>query len=357
MNNYSQREPTFHILIIGEVPFDLSFIFCLLTAQGYIIHSTIDGEQGLYMGKASSPALIIISTLIQSPDAYSLCEKIKATPSFKEVPVLFLNGENPHFKTVQVFKSGGFDYISHPFSAEEFLTRIRHSLTIVQLSNELQEKSIKLHNSLEELQKLENYIQEVYDELRSYSFLDSLTQIANKRSFEEYINREWRRCLRERVTKGDIEPLFLSLILCDVDYFKTYNDVYGMAAGDECLQKIAALIGEGAKRPADIVARQGGDSFLILLPNTNYEGAVTVVNVIREKLKDLQISHPYSPISDQITLSYGVVTCEPDKDSSPESLVQKSLEVLAKVKKEGGDKIFGETLSKHLRDEVINQPE
>ncbi len=357
MNNYSETELATHILIIGEIPFDLSFIFCLLIKQGYIIHATGDGEKGLEIAKTLPVSLIIISSAIESPDCYSLCEKIKTSNSLKEIPVLFVNGENPAFKPHQVFKIGGADYVSHPFCPEELLTRVKHLLAIERLTKNLHEKSIKLQNTLEELQKLENYIQEVYDELRSYSFLDSLTQIANKRSFEQYINREWKRCLRDMMSKTDDAPVYLSLILCDVDYFKAYNDVYGMAAGDECLQKIAVVIQEAVKRPADIVARHGGDSFLILLPNTNYEGAVTVVNIIQNRLKELEIVHPYSPLSDQITLSYAIVTSQPDKNLSPDVLIQKSLQMLTRVKEEGGNHIMGETILNDSRDEVINQAE
>ncbi|HEY9853620.1 MAG TPA: diguanylate cyclase [Leptolyngbyaceae cyanobacterium] len=144
--------------------------------------------------------------------------------------------------------------------------------------------------------------------------LDGLTQLANRRRFDEYLNSEWRRLLREK------QPI--SLILCDVDFFKAYNDAYGHLAGDFCLQQVANGIRQAVKRPADLVARYGGEEFAVILPNTPFAGAIHVAEQIRSQITDLRINHPQSLVSQYITLSLGVATTIPeDYQSSPDRLI------------------------------------
>ena len=143
--------------------------------------------------------------------------------------------------------------------------------------------------------------------------IDSLTQIANRRRFDEYITQEWSRCARERQ--------YLSLILCDVDYFKAYNDTYGHQAGDNCLYEVAQAIERAVKRPADIAFRYGGEEFAIILPYTEGQGAIKVAEKICEQIKDLQIPHSASRVAEIITLSVGVSSTIPDLGTSPQTSI------------------------------------
>lgn len=149
--------------------------------------------------------------------------------------------------------------------------------------------------------------------LRLLASLDGLTQVANRRRFDEYLDQEWRRMKREKMP--------LSLIICDVDYFKLYNDNYGHQAGDDCLKKIAQTIRQALNRPGDLVARYGGEEFAIILPNTNPEGAVTVAENIRLEVQNLHILHSQSHISEFVTISLGVASMIPQAEKSPEELI------------------------------------
>ncbi|MEM9542215.1 MAG: diguanylate cyclase [Cyanobacteria bacterium P01_E01_bin.42] len=166
--------------------------------------------------------------------------------------------------------------------------------------------------------------------LQRLATFDGLTQIANRRCFDETLEREWRRMMR------DEEPL--SLILCDVDRFKSYNDTYGHQAGDDCLQKIAAAMAEAAQRPGDLVARYGGEEFGLILPSTPSYGAVTVAKNIRKSLKGLKIPHEQVRTG-YVTVSFGISSLIPTTRSSFAGLLEAADRALYQAKAEGRDRI------------------
>ncbi|MER3589127.1 MAG: hypothetical protein C4322_14980, partial [Mastigocladus sp. ERB_26_1] len=168
-------------------------------------------------------------------------------------------------------------------------------------------------------------------ELERLATLDGLTQVANRRRFDEYLSQEWRRMAREQQ--------YLSLILCDVDYFKSYNDHYGHQAGDACLKRVAAAMRNTLKRPADLVARYGGEEFAIILPSTAVQGAITVAQAIQKAIKILRLSHIQSQISDFITVSFGVSSIIPIPNLKVETLITTADQALYEAKKQGRDRI------------------
>lgn len=143
--------------------------------------------------------------------------------------------------------------------------------------------------------------------------LDGLTQIANRRCFDDQFGKEWRRCLREH------QPL--ALIFCDIDYFKPYNDTYGHQMGDECLIKIAAALSRAAKRPGDLMARYGGEEFIAILPYTEDNGALRVAEALREEIRQLQIPHESSDVNPYVTLSIGIASTVPTQHNTPHALL------------------------------------
>ena len=152
--------------------------------------------------------------------------------------------------------------------------------------------------------KLYQQLESANRELEQLSLVDELTKIANRRKFDQYIAAEWSRLARER------NPL--SLILCDIDYFKLYNDTYGHPAGDRCLQQVAQAIRKVIKRPADLVARYGGEEFVLVLPNTPIEGAKHLAQQVRLQIEALKIPHINSSVDLYVTLSLGISCCVPN---------------------------------------------
>ena len=176
-------------------------------------------------------------------------------------------------------------------------------------------------------QKLERANQE----LEELSVVDGLTKIANRRKFDGYINGEWQRLAREKAP--------LSLILCDIDYFKLYNDTYGHQAGDRCLKLVAQAINHVIKRPADLVARYGGEEFAIILPNTNIIGAEYIAQQVRLKIESLQIPHINSPVDLYITLSLGVACYIPERNSASNALIAAADSSLYEAKALGRNRV------------------
>ena len=175
-------------------------------------------------------------------------------------------------------------------------------------------------------------LQQANQQLQRLANLDSLTQVANRRSFDQYLDREWRRLRREQAP--------LSLILCDVDYFKQYNDRYGHLAGDNCLKKIAKATERTLKRPADLVARYGGEEFALILPGTDLSGALVLAEMTRTVVPNLKIAHARSQISSYVTISLGVSSHIPDRTNSPESLLADADCALYEAKRQGRNLII-----------------
>jgi diguanylate cyclase (GGDEF)-like protein len=165
------------------------------------------------------------------------------------------------------------------------------------------------------------------EKLGQLATLDGLTNIANHRRFKEFLAQEWHRSQREQ------QPL--SILLMDVDYFKLYNDAYGHQGGDGCLKKVAAVLSETIKRTTDLAARYGGEEFVVVLSNTDKEGAGVVAERIRAHVEELQIPHMASTINPYVTLSVGVASVIPDKEMEADDLIASADRALYHAKERG----------------------
>jgi diguanylate cyclase (GGDEF)-like protein/PAS domain S-box-containing protein len=240
--------------------------------------------------------------------------EIRATPIF--------DAQGNIVYTMMVFQD-----ISDRKQAERILAEY-HKI----ICQEVEARTRELELEIAERKLTEAALQAANQELKKLAIVDSLTQLANRRWFDEYLAQEWRRMTREH------QPL--SLILCDIDFFKHYNDTYGHQAGDECLCQVATAIAAAAKRPADLVARYGGEEFAVILPNTPPLGAVRVAEEIRTIVKALKLPHPDSQVGQYITLSLGVAGTIPQSDRTAKILVTAADRALYQAKKEGRDRLM-----------------
>lgn len=163
------------------------------------------------------------------------------------------------------------------------------------------------------------------EKLTALAMVDSLTQVANRRAFDEFLHDAW-------VARNHTP---LTLILCDIDYFKRYNDTYGHQQGDDCLKLVAQALQKAVKRQPDLVARYGGEEFAVVLPNTALSGAQHVAQAIQNTIHDLEIEHSLSEASDYLTVSLGIATVDSTATGSPQTLIAAADQGLYQAKAEG----------------------
>ena len=174
-------------------------------------------------------------------------------------------------------------------------------------------------------------LQEANRELQKQSNTDGLTKIFNRRYFDQQLITQWKHYSRKS------QPM--ALIICDIDFFKQYNDTYGHQAGDECLIAVARVLEESASRPHDVAARYGGEEFVILLPDTGAQGALAVAQKVKNTIKNLNITHRTSTGSGVITLSYGIASLIPDGNADSLMLISLADNALYQSKENGRDRI------------------
>ena len=218
-----------------------------------------------------------------------------------------------------------------------FSMALAHRVKLLQNQNSIyQQELIRTERKAKEQLEVEvaertAELKQANEELARIAQQDGLTGLANRRFLDERLNQEWLRMKRERGV--------FSMIICDIDYFKNYNDYYGHQGGDECLRQVAQSIRGCIRRPSDFAGRYGGEEFLILLPNTDEKGASGVAEEIRTALCDVAIEHKKSEVASHVSLSLGVAFAVPHKGGNPEELVSAADGALYKAKKQGRNQV------------------
>jgi diguanylate cyclase (GGDEF)-like protein len=246
-------------------------------------------------------------------DGFEFCEQLKNLGE-RLTPILMITSLDDNDSVDRAFASGATDYITKPINLSILRQRVRN----------LVRQSYLIKNQLSELQQANQ-------NLKLLANIDSLTKLSNRRDFDRYIEQEWERMQRSR------SPL--SLIMCDVDFFKNYNDKYLHPNGDKCLIKVAMALRNTVRRSGDLVARYGGEEFAVILPNTDALGAVSVAEKIRLAVKDLQITHESSAIAPYVTVSVGVSTIIPTHESEFQTLIDTADRALYQAKSQGRDRV------------------
>ncbi len=171
-------------------------------------------------------------------------------------------------------------------------------------------------------------------EARQLAGVDGLTQIANRRRFDEHLKDQWQRMAEQQLP--------LALILADIDYFKQYNDTYGHLLGDTCLKHVAQALQGTVSHRADLVARYGGEEFAVILPATDLAGAIAIATRMQAQVEYLQLPHASSSVSHYVTLSMGIATVTPSLNQSPQTLLAVADRLLYTAKQSGRDQIAHE---------------
>lgn len=292
--------------------------------EGYRVAEASDGEQCLDVCQQIKPDMVLMDAMMPGIDGFSCCDKLQTLLGDDCPPVLMITVLDDQASVDRAFGVGATDYVTKPVHWAVLRQRVRRVL-------QTRWAMVELHRQIERAQLLTEKLEAANCELQRLASVDSLTQIANRRCFDEYFHGAWIRLAQEQLP--------LSLILCDIDFFKAYNDTYGHQAGDECLRQVADSIRQAAKRPDDLVARYGGEEFALILPNTDLEAAVRVAEAIRGEVRVLSIAHAGSKVSKFVTLSSGVASVIPSWTSSKEQLIANADTALYKAKLEGRDRV------------------
>ena len=299
------------ILLVDDERLNLNILNNLLKDE-YHISVAMNGQQALERAAAHQPPdLILLDIVMPGMDGFEVCKRLKANPETEDIPVIFITAKSSELDEVAGLKQGAVDYISKPIQPAIVQARITNHLVILRQRRELQE---------------------MHRQLLAFSRTDSLTGLANRGRFDEFLIQEWSRSQRSQTSLG--------LLMMDIDFFKRYNDHYGHPGGDSCLKQVAKALKGIIQRPTDLVARYGGEEFVCVLSDTDLEGVREVGQAILQAIRNLAIPHEKSEVEDFVTLSIGgtsVVLAR--RGNSPEDLLQQADELLYQSKTAGRNRL------------------
>ncbi len=317
------------ILIVDDNPHNIQLAAGALKNEGARLSFAQSGADMLEKCRANLFDLILLDVMMPEMDGYEACRKLKHLPEYGMIPVIFLTAKADKESVVEGFDAGGVDYIVKPFHGEELRMRVRNHLLLKHYRDQLDKVNSELNRELvksmrieEELQKSKQQLTESNQELYRRATEDPLTGLYNRRKMNDYLDHEL-----ERSSRGN-DPL--AFLITDIDNFKLVNDTYGHDCGDQVLMEIAGLLREKV-RGQDIVARWGGEEFLILLPATAMPGALTLAENLRKAVEGREIQCESQAIS--VTMTFGVTEYAPGKDR--EELVKEADLALYQGKRAG----------------------
>ena len=292
------------LLIADDEPANIHLMVEALI-NDYRIKVATHGKMALDIAKLDDqPDLIILDIMMPQMDGFEVCKILKNTPATRHIPVMFVTANHNASAEFEALKLEAIEFVCKPVNPSTLRMRVRNLVKLKQLQDSLME--ISTH--------------------------DFLTGLANRRHFDDFLGWEWRRALRES------NPL--SLIMFDVDLFKSYNDHYGHIEGDQCLKQVAHGIKSLMQRPGDLAARYGGEEFVAILAATDLPEAMAIAEACRSRIESLKIPHAMSPFG-IVTVSSGVCSTVPCDMHAQSTLVDTTDKKLYFAKANGRNRVEG----------------
>ncbi|MDO3382914.1 diguanylate cyclase domain-containing protein [Gilvimarinus algae] len=285
------------------------------------------GEQALQLLEDTPVDMIIMDVEMPGLNGFETTTLIREWLGSHWIPIIFVTGMSDDEDYRKGIEAGGDDYLIKPVSKMIITAKIR---------------------AMERIADMRDQLNRLNQELEALSQLDSLTQILNRRTFNEEAQKQWLLAGRKQT--------HTSVLMIDVDHFKLYNDHYGHPAGDRCLKSITEAIRSCLHRPYDLLGRYGGEEFVVLLPDTDTAGATRVSQCIKNAVAKADIAHEVSPSAERVTVSVGGASCPQTSGYSLEDIIKAADRALYRAKHSGRNQYKIDEMTAH-RTVVIAHPD
>ncbi len=314
INPGEDKDNIFSILIVDDDPVSRLLLEKILKKEGFKVCSAEDGVQALDIFKRQYIPIVLTDWMMPKMNGLELCRALRSIDSPGYIFIIIITAKDSKEDIVHGLEAGADDYVSKPFHHAELLARIRTGIRILEL-----EKSLRKANK----------------EIRRLSITDPLTGCFNRGYLMDFLPKEIKRSIRYN------HPL--SIIMCDIDHFKNVNDTYGHQAGDIALKSFVKILNSSVREGSDWLARYGGEEFLMVLPETDLEGAIDTAERLRKRVAKNRIEIGEDK-KITITASFGVATFNPvdtKKEITSDSLINMADNMLYKAKSEGRNRVEG----------------
>jgi len=313
------------ILIIDDVPEDLNALQSILAGAGrWSIVVARSAEEALRAMESGEVEMVLADIMTPATGGLEICRQIKARSDLAHTPVVIVMANRERTYLTQAYEAGACDYIMKPLEPTEVAARVG---AVLRSKEEADRRTARERELMATTRKLQASNQQ----LLRLSVVDTLTGVANRRAFDQTLDRIWRSASRHQ--------LELALVMIDIDCFKGYNDSLGHPAGDACLRGVAAGLTNALKRPDDFLARYGGEEFAVILPQTDLAGASVVAERLRLSIEALDIRHPASPLANRVTISQGVASILPTREAARFTLISMADQALYGAKTSGRNRV------------------
>lgn len=316
-----------HILIADDTQTDRLILGEYVKKFGYTPIYAINGQDAVVQFKRFRPDLLILDVEMPILNGYDAAKEIRVTCHAEAdwVPIIFLSSHIDDESIVRGIDSGGDDYLTKPVSLIVLKAKIDAMRRIAMMHNKLIDVGNQLRIANQNLLATNMMLSDL-------SLTDPLTGAANRRAFEECIEREARSVLRRGTN--------LALLMIDIDNFKKYNDNNGHLLGDTCLRTVAKAMAHQLKRPTDVLARYGGEEFAVILPDTTLDGAKHLAEILRKTIEDLRVEDRGKDIQGLVTVSIGISCSEANVPFTTNSLVNTADTALYQAKHQGKNRVI-----------------
>ncbi|MDF1583526.1 MAG: diguanylate cyclase [Methyloprofundus sp.] len=288
---------------------------CILTLGHEVVHRE-SGIDAIECIKEKSVDLIMMDVEMPGMNGFETTQKIREINGDDWFPIIFLTTKVDDDSYTKGILAGGDAYMEKPISP----LRLQLQITAME----------RIYKTRQKLKQAQNNLLAANKRLLHLSMFDQLTGLANRRNFDETLDREFKLAKREK------KPM--SVVLCDIDFFKIYNDSYGHQKGDQCLADVSLILSRACTRPTDLACRYGGEEFTFILPNTDLQGAAVFAEKVRAAVAALKIAHAGSKVADCVTLSLGVATYQ-GQFKSAEEVTKAADDALYRAKEKGRNRV------------------